>query len=65
MNKKIYMACAGALSLAMFACSDGSPVSGSSEDPNVITAKNDSSSSEKIESSSSKETDPSSSSETP
>ena len=65
MNKKIYMACAGALSLAMFACSDNSPVSGSSEDPNVITAKNDSSSSEKIESSSSKETDPSSSSETP
>ena len=65
MNKKIYMACAGALSLAMFACSDNSPVSGSSEDPNVITAQNDSSSSEKIESSSSKKTDPSSSSETP
>lgn len=66
MNKKIYMACAGALSLAMFACSDaGKSVSGSSEDPNVITAKNESSSSERIEESSSSKNDLSSSSEAP
>ena len=37
MNKKLYMACAGAISLAVLGCSDDS-ISGSSEDPNVLTA---------------------------
>ena len=51
MNKRLYMACAGALSLAALGCSD-SNVSGSSEDPNVLLAYNSSSSSV-VESSSS------------
>ena len=44
MNKKLYVACAGAFSLATLGCS-GDNVSGSSEDPNVLTAYNASSSS--------------------
>lgn len=43
MSKKLYMVCAGAISLAMLGCSDDS-VSGSSEDPNVLTALGSSSS---------------------
>jgi hypothetical protein len=44
MNKKLYALYAVAFSLAMLACSNDN-VTGSSEDPNVLTAKNDSSSS--------------------
>ena len=46
MNKKLYVACAGAFSLATLGCSgdnvsgSGDNVSGSSEDPNVLTAYN-------------------------
>ena len=43
MNKKLYMACAGAISLAVLGCSDDG-ISGSSEDPNVLTAYGSSSS---------------------
>lgn len=43
MNKKLYMAFAGVLSLMALGCSD-SNVSGSSEDPNVLTALGSSSS---------------------
>ncbi|SHK54910.1 hypothetical protein SAMN05720487_102225 [Fibrobacter sp. UWT2] len=47
MNQKLYMACAGIFSLAMLACSEStnSPVSGTAEEPNVLTAENDISSS--------------------
>lgn len=44
MNKKLYLTCAGAVSFSMLACSVDN-VSGSSEDPNVLTAYNSSSSS--------------------
>ena len=44
MDKKLYMACAGAFSLAVFGCADYN-VSGSSDDPNVLTARGSSSSS--------------------
>ena len=44
MNKKLCVACAGTLSLMALGCSDYN-ISGSSEDPNVLTAQNDSSSS--------------------
>ena len=44
MDKKLYLACAGAVSFSMLACSVDN-VSGSSEDPNVLTAHNSSSSS--------------------
>lgn len=44
MNKKLYALYAVVFSLTMLACSNDS-VSGSSEDPNVLTAENDSSSS--------------------
>lgn len=43
MNYKLYMACAGVLSLVALGCSD-SDISGSSEDPNVLTAYGSSSS---------------------
>lgn len=43
MNYKLYMACAGVLSLVVLGCSD-SDISGSSEDPNVLTAYGSSSS---------------------
>lgn len=44
MNKNFYMACAGALSLVALGCADDG-ISGSSEDPNVLTALTTSSSS--------------------
>lgn len=44
MNKKLCVACAGTLSLVALGCSDYN-ISGSSEDPNVLTAQNESSSS--------------------
>ena len=51
MNKKLYMACAGAISLAVLGCSDDG-ISGSSEDPNVLTALGSSSSESETSSSS-------------
>ena len=57
MNKNLYLVCAGALSLSMLACSDDG-ISGSSEDPNVLTAlglsssESETSSSSTVESSS-------------
>ena len=47
MNQKLYMACAGFFSLAMLACTEfsNSPVTGTAEEPNVLTANNDLSSS--------------------
>ena len=44
MNKKFYMACAGAMSLVALGCADDN-ISGSSEDPNVLMAYASSSSS--------------------
>ena len=44
MNKKLYMACAGAISLVALGCADDN-ISGSSEDPNVLMAYATSSSS--------------------
>ena len=44
MNKKLYMACAGAMSLVALGCADDN-ISGSSEDPNVLMAYASSSSS--------------------
>lgn len=44
MNKKLYTACLGSFMLAILACS-GDNVSGSSEDPSVLTAEKNSSSS--------------------
>ena len=43
MNKNLYLVCVGALSLSMLGCSDDG-ISGSSEDPNVLTALGSSSS---------------------
>ena len=51
MNKKLYVACAGAISLAVLGCSDDG-ISGSSEDPNVLTALGSSSSESETSSSS-------------
>ena len=45
MNKKLYALYTVFFSLAMLACSNDDNVTGSFEDPNVLTAKNDSSSS--------------------
>lgn len=45
MNKKLYALYTVVFSLAMLACSNDDNVTGSFEDPNVLTAKNDSSSS--------------------
>ena len=43
MNKNLYLVCVGAFSLSMLGCSDDG-ISGSSEDPNVLTALGSSSS---------------------
>ena len=50
MNQKLYMASAGVFALAMLACSESvdSPVSGTAEEPNVLMANNDLSSSSSI-----------------
>ena len=70
MTQKLYMTCAGVFALAMLACSESmdSPVSGTAEEPNVLMAENDLSSSslqEDLSSSSVVAENPASSAETP